>query len=1168
MKQKKFLMILALLCAIAQGAWAQANWEEVYALTKTYSGSWIALDVGSTTGKTLGWAGTKSYYYASGNSLCLLGQGTVNATGGNAANGGNGGNGDDAYLISGNTILGGSGGTGGNGGGGAGAGVGTRGANGGAGGQRTGSTGQETTQHGVDGSAGSAGATAGTMDGLSVVYSNGLTLTATGGAAGSNGTGGGRGRTASQHPGSNVYMASGGGGGAGGFGGAASNIGTGGPGGGGGGGGAAGNVAWVVYSGTANGYYHAGAYGGKGGQNANGSYAPDGADVELDNPKHADIQGDGLRDKDTDYDDDDGWENGNGRHDGGSGGACGSASQAFVAMQGFGIQSNPFLINSKESLAQIATLVNSGVTDFVDNYFSLTCDLDLSGQNWTPIGTPEHPFRGNFYGNNHIISNLTVNNGSNSHNGLFGYVQGDCWYTDDRPDMVGSHYIQNIVLKDAVIQGGDYTGGVIGHVYGGANTLWISGLIFEGTVSGGNNYVGGLIGSAQTHISQSGTLSIDPMYPCISNCLFASGTISGNGSNKVLINVNGFNDCISGIYFANGVEMEEGEYATRIYPVTIDAPSTINCEFISGGGFLYDGKNYRPHTARFKLSYNDYQARVSSVKINGVEVGTDIGEYILNAGGNATSYAITVECDSPGIAGSGTENDPYIITNTELWDFFAFTVGQGKNYSGQFVRLADDIDITTTVGRREDRPFSGTFLGNGKTITANIVSTTSGTGANEQGVAPFHYVKDATIRDLKVAGTIASASYHTSGIVGFADGTNLIEGCAVTATLNVSSNYAGGIVGHGQNSTTTIRGCAFTGTINGVDEDRSNIGAIWGWSDSGTPTFVNCLEAGTYTNIRSMHPVGLQSGTGSITNCYYVTPQIGSPSNACTVTGATQAYAYASAPANLGDAVENGNYGYITAYDNGLYFDGKYYVAPEAISLSDNEDNGNAISNADGYAANVTLSGRTLYKDGAWNTICLPFNVVLDGSPLDGATARPLSEASISGSTLNLTFGSAVTTLQAGTPYIIKWDAAAENIVSPVFSGVTIDATDRSYDNHVSGDDRVRFLGTYKSTTFDGEDKSILFMGDGNKLYYPLDGATIGAQRAYFKIGGSSAAPRLTAFSIDFGDGGETTGIMTTNLTNRTNSADAWYTLDGRRLSQKPSRAGVYINKGNKVVIK
>ena len=159
-------------------------------------------------------------------------------------------------------------------------------------------------------------------------------------------------------------------------------------------------------------------------------------------------------------------------------------------------------------------------------------------------------------------------------------------------------------------------------------------------------------------------------------------------------------------------------------------------------------------------------------------------------------------------------------------------------------------------------------------------------------------------------------------------------------------------------------------------------------------------------------------------------------------------------------------------------------------------------------------------------------------------------------------------------------DDDEHNIASPVFSGVTIDKTDRSYDNGISGDNRVRFLGTYKSTAFGAEDKSILLMGGANTLYYPTAGAGIGAQRAYFKIGSDGAllARRLTAFNIDFGDDeatgiidfgdDEATGIIsTTNDTNDTNS-DAWFTLDGRRLSAKPSRAGVYINKGIKVVIK
>ena len=375
--KKKLFSMLVLLCAVTQGTWAQDEWATVYKQTQTTEANWTALSAGSTTGNTLGSAGATTYYYANsnlsftntaaggsgltirgtvylyvpegktvtctganasgltgggagielteGNTLYLVGGGTVNATGGKAANGGNGGNGSNAECTYDVSILGGSGGNGGNGGGGAGAGIGTRGGNGGnggAGGQRNGSYGQETTQYGVDGNGGIAGGTAGRMG--TVNKMGNTILNAQGGAAGSNGTGGGRGLTASQHPGSNVYMASGGGGGgAGGFGGAASNIGTGGCGGGGGGGGAAGNVAWVWYSGTAFGYYHAGAKGGKGGTNGNNIWAPEGTSIELTNPKYADIQAGGLRDSAEDYDDDAGWESVNAWHEGGEGGSCG-----------------------------------------------------------------------------------------------------------------------------------------------------------------------------------------------------------------------------------------------------------------------------------------------------------------------------------------------------------------------------------------------------------------------------------------------------------------------------------------------------------------------------------------------------------------------------------------------------------------------------------------------------------------------------------------------------------------------------------------------------------------------------------------------------------------------------------------------------------------------------
>ena len=649
-----------------------------------------------------------------------------------------------------------------------------------------------------------------------------------------------------------------------------------------------------------------------------------------------------------------------------------------------GSPSDPYIIDSEDVLARIAPIVNSGVFDFVGKHFSLICDLDLSGRNWTPIGnTVNTSFKGNFDGNNHTISNLTVNNPSGDYNGLFGYVEG----LIHEPGGIdpGCDYIRNFVVKNANVRGRNYTGGVAGHVLG---QLIFENVILDGATVEGADYTSGFIGFAEG--IQIWIASMDAYSPLdVQNCLFINGSVTANNAAHIYDSYNHprssfvmfgeisthsfFTSCYFNNVVYNGAAAQEDYYNVQAYPVIVNAPSNINCEFlfapiyvpgqavpdnyVSAAGIDYNGNYYIPGTTPFRLSYNDYQYRVTSVKINGVEVGTNIGEYVLNAGGSPIdSYTVTVEYE-PGLTGSGTENDPYLITSTELWDWFAFTVSQGRNYSGKFVRLDANIDISTTVGLRGDKPFSGTFLGNRHTITANISSTTTGTGANEQGVAPFHYIKDATIKDLTVAGTIASASYHTSGLVGFADGTNLIENCIVTATLDISSDYAGGIVGHGLTSATTIRGCAFTGTVNGVDGNRSNIGGIWGWSSDATPTLVNCLEAGTYTNIASMHPMGLQGGSGTITNCYYVTPQIGNPTNACTVSGAIQAVTDAEIQP-VGDPTATYNVSNITVYVNGINHNGIFYYHPDrnvkitglkwyaiATPMHDDGQNNESISN-------------------------------------------------------------------------------------------------------------------------------------------------------------------------------------------------------------------------------
>ena len=61
MRTKQLFLILALLCAMVQGAWSQASWDEVYAMTNTTEANWTALPEGTTAGATIGTAGATTF---------------------------------------------------------------------------------------------------------------------------------------------------------------------------------------------------------------------------------------------------------------------------------------------------------------------------------------------------------------------------------------------------------------------------------------------------------------------------------------------------------------------------------------------------------------------------------------------------------------------------------------------------------------------------------------------------------------------------------------------------------------------------------------------------------------------------------------------------------------------------------------------------------------------------------------------------------------------------------------------------------------------------------------------------------------------------------------------------------------------------------------------------
>ena len=90
---------------------------------------------------------------------------------------------------------------------------------------------------------------------------------------------------------------------------------------------------------------------------------------------------------------------------------------------------------------------------------------------------------------------------------------------------------------------------------------------------------------------------------------------------------------------------------------------------------------------------------------------------------------------------------------------------------------------------------------------------------------------------------------------------------------------------------------------------------------------------------------------------------------------------------------------------------------------------------------------------------------------------------------------------------------------------------------------------------------SVLFVGTNNTLYWPTAGGHVNACRAYFDLGTYEARE----FVLNFDD--QTTGVIEVKEVNEVKD-DSWYTLNGVKLSGKPTKAGLYIHNGKKVIIK
>lgn len=587
--------------------------------------------------------------------------------------------------------------------------------------------------------------------------------------------------------------------------------------------------------------------------------------------------------------------------------------------------------------------------------------------------------------------------------------------------------------------------------------------------------------------------------------------------------------------------------------------------------------------------------------------------------------------------GTGTSVNPYQISTTTDWNNLVSAVNGGETYSGTYFQMTANVG---TVSTWMTGTFSGTFDGDGKTLTVGYSATTN-------NCAPFGYL-NGTVQNLKVAGNISTSKQYAGGLAAWVKSghTANVTNCRVAATINSTYNGDGSSAGFVAyvDGRLNVTGCAFTGTLAG-----SNAYA-WGGFVSynvGRSDITNCLFAPASVTAKADYSatVGRNGGgTLNFANFYYT--QKFNTAQGIQARTIVKGDGVSSLSVTKGEATATYTVSGITVYSGGIDFnDGstttfyggsgqtvslaltaetrsgyqfKQYAASQG-SLSDQTTNTptltmpaanstandvvtisaeytkNEVTLTDGV--NLSASGLTgfvgkqcdvsytrSFNVGKTSTVCLPFAYTKQGT--EGSFYEFTSITKEGGEYVATMTEPVSTTLAANTPYLF----------TPAASSVTFTGTIDNVPATFTAGETVKTDWTFKGTfatiewttaptgTYGFSAQNVGENISQGEFVKVGEYVRIKPMRCYLKYTGEdvnwAAARGMTRAAAAeeqlpetikvrlIGANGDITAIGTLHTQTGEVELDGWYTLDGTRLTGQPTRKGIYVNNGKKVIIK